>query len=118
MMETCPDCGVKIGEYHKIGCDIPTCTVCGIQRLQCRCKGGNSKWTGELAPEETKICEELGLYCRTFVDGEPVTEEDLYSNLKGEHDIDWFVPCKKDDYGAHPDLNRAKVVLIQSKERE
>lgn len=74
-MKECHDCGVKIGEDHSEGCDGPTCTICRIQLLQCdHYPEGNSKWTGEMYPEERKICKELGWYCRDYVDGEPVED--------------------------------------------
>jgi len=38
MRETCPDCGVKIGETHQPNCDIERCPFCGEQMLQDECR--------------------------------------------------------------------------------
>lgn len=31
----CGDCGAKMGEYHKLYCDIQRCPICGGQLLSC-----------------------------------------------------------------------------------
>jgi hypothetical protein len=49
-LKNCPDCGAKPGEKHnKDGCDVEKCSVCGMQRIGCRCKGHDkafARWTG------------------------------------------------------------------------
>jgi len=46
-MGPCHDCGVEPGEAHTEGCDTARCKICGGQRLQCDCEGGDGDiWTG------------------------------------------------------------------------
>jgi hypothetical protein len=49
VLRDCHDCGAKPGQPHRPGCDTEQCSVCGGQRLQCRCKAHDSafaRWTG------------------------------------------------------------------------
>jgi len=36
-VDRCGDCGVRLGGYHHLGCDIAECPACGGQLLGCDC---------------------------------------------------------------------------------
>lgn len=58
----CHDCGVGIGEYHQVGCDVARCSECGGQRLSCYCQDGNGGvWSG-IWPGTIEALE-LGFVC-------------------------------------------------------
>ncbi|MGA2063272.1 MAG: hypothetical protein ABSG67_22605 [Thermoguttaceae bacterium] len=45
--ETCPDCGVQVGQPHDKDCDIARCPRSGRQRISCDCRTKKeSIWTG------------------------------------------------------------------------
>ena len=72
----CPDCQVKPGEIHEMGCDIAHCLNCGEQTLfeDCCENPENDMWTG-LWPG-VKECYELKLICYDTCKW-PDTDEDI-----------------------------------------
>lgn len=38
----CHDCGAKPGEFHRPGCDVERCALCGSQSISCFCVYGLS----------------------------------------------------------------------------
>ena len=96
--KACHDCHVKPGQVHEEGCDSPTCTVCGIQLLQCgHWKTGNSVHNGIENQELKVLCEAMGLFNKWVVDGvwpdSPKLERGHYER------------CGRDDPEAAYDLN-------------
>jgi hypothetical protein len=98
----CNDCGVAPGEKHWADCDVPRCTECGQQRLQCYMEdahggdiGYGEIWTG-VWPGAFE-CQEYNMWAK-WVDGSG------------------WVSCNKDDPDAIPDLNTLAVKTKWNKE--
>jgi hypothetical protein len=92
-MSRCPDCGVEPGTWHRTGCDVERCSVCGDQYLSCNCEGHDplkSVWTGEWPG--VAECREKGWFCQSGFGP---------SSRYGD-----YCPCSPDAPGAMPDLNR------------
>jgi len=97
MSNTCPDCGVSVGELHKDYCDVERCPRCGDQYYSCDCtieQLTNLKripWSGEW-PGKAE-CREYGFYSKK-------------ASGKG------WIPCGKEEDGATEDLNRLEIECI------
>lgn len=88
--DSCPDCGVSPGEFHRSGCDLEQCPYCGRQLISCICSKApplddRLPWTG-LWPGVAE-CREFGWFARR-------------GPGRG------WVPCRADEEGAVEDLNR------------
>jgi len=105
--KSCPDCGVDVGELHKSGCDVERCPNCGGQLLSCVCTGSEKTrkwieknlipWTGVwLGTEE---CREFGWYAKLVLG------------------MGW-IPCKAEELGASPDLNRLHAEAVWNKKKK
>src|SRR4051812_14033760 len=89
VQQSCPECGVRIGEPHHRRCDVEPCPYCGRQLTSCSCIGyipndDRMPWTGEWPG--VAECREYGLYTKWGRGG--------------------WEPCGADDPEAVPDLNR------------
>lgn len=93
--ETCPDCGVKPGEFHGDHCDVERCPGCGGQFFSCglECLPEDKKmfaWNKRLPFDGfwpgTQACIDFNLWC-------------YWDGSKG------WIKCDKDDPRAQTDLN-------------
>jgi hypothetical protein len=115
---TCHDCGVKIGEIHKHGCDAERCSIHKSQWIICGCEDSEPEtFIGIFGPEAHKICLDRDLWCRTLIMWNfkeyPVELSEFLLKLRDEGKVvKWHVPCKRTDPGADADLNRAAAILM------
>lgn len=72
-LRDCPDCGVKPGQPHEVGCDIERCSICGGQIISCDCSDEEieenhdplfARWTG-IWPGYAEACV-LGIDLNDF----------------------------------------------------
>lgn len=69
--ETCPDCGVGVGDRHEAGCDVERCSNCAGQRLGCGCETHDpdlSVWIGLWPGEVTGILKGWAMRGTCLVD--------------------------------------------------
>lgn len=48
-LSRCPSCNVEPCTPHRSGCDVERCSVCGLQRVSCKCDDHDplfARWTG------------------------------------------------------------------------
>lgn len=78
--QKCHDCGARMGEVHKEGCDMARCPVCGHQDVSCDCTK-ESKQHAHYKPfiETVVTCPICG---------------DVYPDMFGVEDEEWqkYVP--------------------------
>jgi len=131
----CGDCGAKPGEFHKYGCDVEHCAMCGYQAIGCNCiylvngmdmdtleeKHHDIYMNGPTREMEKKfdeVIEKLGgrLPWTGFW---PCSKEaaefgwwSKFDSVKGR-----WVTCSKDDPEASPDLNKFATCAKWNKEK-
>lgn len=67
-LRDCPDCAAKPGQIHMDNCDVERCSVCGLQRFGCDCRGHDksfARWTG-FWPGQVEA-KELGINLNEFI---------------------------------------------------
>ena len=55
---------------------------------------------------------EQNLYCRCLIDGKPATFEESAEAERDGAEVEFFVPCQKDDACAEPDCGRATITAV------
>ncbi len=71
----CPDCNIKPGGYHHVGCSMEICPSCGGRWISCRCQGLKVR-----IPEKNKKPEPVASECydkkNNVIDFKTVMEND------------------------------------------
>lgn len=102
--ESCPECGVRIGNYHRPGCEIERCAFCGELLLAC----GHGHYridrrSGAMVKNEHPI---------PLDDREPYAgywwcvRETIQANLWSRYVRGTWRQCAEDHPKAQPDLAR------------
>lgn len=112
-MRNCPDCDAKPGEKHRHGCDVERCPCCGFQLLTC------SSCVFELnnfEPEDDEDpTDEMYEHWDEVWDAKRLPWNGIWPGESECIEYDWWarfipgegwIPCKKEDDGARPNLNR------------
>ena len=105
-------CGATPGTYHERGCGVERCGCRngGQQAVSCDCndetyEANRLPWTG-VWPGKLEAAKN-GFFCRDLINSRPSTDpnEVVMAREQGKI-VEWHVPCKEEDEGARPDLNR------------
>lgn len=71
--DRCGDCGVVLGGWHHLGCDLQPCPQCGGQLLSCDCRfDEDDQDAGAAFGEPFGVDGNGGLTERTWIDGQEV----------------------------------------------
>lgn len=123
-MKQCHDCGAKPGEYHKRGCDVERCPMCGGQAISCDCiyeVNGMDVDTmetlhpkiyseGPTAEMFAKFDQEWGAKRQIWSGEWPGVAECREMGLWCRMTEHGWTPCAPDDPEAREDLNRLHTV--------
>jgi hypothetical protein len=99
---SCPDCGVSIGDIHQEGCDISRCKIHGNQLLKC------------LFLHESNDCRPTK-FSGYFPGTEEAIERGWFSYL--DKTKTW-IKCEASHPEASPDINKVLIELEWNSEQE
>jgi hypothetical protein len=125
----CPDCGAPIGEFHRPGCDVARCELCGGQKLSCDCLRDlldREQGTGDDDPDEATWA---ALEARLEAEAAPYRKpwDGRWPGDAECEEYGWYarlvpgrgwVACGRDDPGASQDLNRLNATGRWDREQQ